>query len=981
MESFKCFSDSCSEELEIMCRCRFPPLYMCKYHRVGHSALSADHIFEKIPENQKLVLQSRKLKIVDELYTSQKYFITPGTGCMNFFKFELSSLQLPLDYKSTFNSMAQILTSRIIKIPRGLTENLKKEVKTFVSSASRVVFNIALDFNRIVKDLSTFFDELHSKIETETTKLLENLIHTLIRDKIMKESSGFFSKTSVIDLKQEFFTQILLTAFDYDSIISKFLSSFKSFLPDQQYIMKYLQEFESSYNQYYKESIDSYEKIMLKYIKATYKSKKYQRVGIYKQATPFNKENIDITPNWILIFNSLIRIEKVRVEQCIEISPNEILVSLRFESSACFRIILISELTSYHIMTLQGDGVILASGSTKSEFVVIQNYPKKCYLCCIDENSLVQQDEIFLPLETCSFIISACYYDKKLLYVTNEGRAFIKPLSSNKNSSILSIQVHPKDKVMSVKFKHKQKLILLRTLEFIYILTKENEELYRLKSMKKDIEIGDDTNGRSVFFYYIEGKDLEYLTFIINKEEKKKLGFKKKENNAFYGTMSSKLMSTLKNIMSDTTQEKKNHFTDLVSKRHFPINIKPSGHIIDSNYNSEAESEEDSALDSYEENRSEIIKNENQAENINLIKSQTITLKKIKKEENQRRDSFELERDNSSPDFIDIPVIEQFPETGPLLYEDNRPFYNNPRREEEKKTPVFIELNPEDAKQPQMFVIPPGRTLENQARQDIKITNPIIKPPPSQQKDIRNPSNEIKPPVFSQNPFQVDVKKPNLPAQVQKKPNQPIEIKPPSEPKVEIRQNIGIMSKNVEPAIKKVIEIPKLPPPTAIQIKRCEICQIPCADSRYSGISLCEQPHRCPKKCEKQGSCSSSGKVNCIGNLPAGVKGHEGPHFCDIKYHSCDVKCPVEECGTYCSRNFGHKGQHKANIHQNKGDNSSCNDFCFNRVHKHYLACKGGNKCGQLEQGNGFRHCKKKSNIDKVICDKYWTFHNWEKIN
>lgn len=70
-------------------------------------------------------------------------------------------------------------------------------------------------------------------------------------------------------------------------------------------------------------------------------------------------------------------------------------------------------------MTLKDKRVILASGSTKYELIVIQKSPNKCFLCCIDENFLVKKYEVFLPLETDKFIASACYYNKKLLYVTN----------------------------------------------------------------------------------------------------------------------------------------------------------------------------------------------------------------------------------------------------------------------------------------------------------------------------------------------------------------------------------------------------------------------------------------------------------------------------------------------------------------------------------------------------------------------------------
>ena len=163
--------------------------------------------------------------------------------------------------------------------------------------------------------------------------------------------------------------------------------------------------------------------------------------------------------------------------------------------------------------------------------------------------------------------------------------------------------------------------------------------------------------------------------------------------------------------------------------------------------------------------------------------------------------------------------------------------------------------------------------------------------------------------------------------------------------------------------------------------KKCSLCNNRCSKPKEDKNHLCQNPHQCTKPCEKEGICSSLGKICCISIIPAGFTSHEGPHLCDKGFHSCSAKCPIDDCGVYCGKNLRHKGLHKSIIHQNKNDDGCCNEFCFETDHKHEVVCKGGQNCGEITNPQSFKHCFSKPGFDECSCSQFWLSHNWEGIN
>ncbi|OMJ70616.1 hypothetical protein SteCoe_31359 [Stentor coeruleus] len=586
MESFKCFYYTCAESPELLCQCDFPPIYICRHHQEFYKSIQSNHNIKTIPNTFHITSSKYRIKISDKLYSSQKYFLAPGSGLMNFYKFEVSTVSLTEDYKSAFNSMARILISQIMRIPRGNTQEIIKEVHAFVQAMKEIVKNIYLNENDIAKTLSMHFDEMHSKIESKIIRLIENLIKTLVKNNLMKETSGIFFKKSVFELKEQFFSNILITGFDESNIINNFLSVFKCFFINEDALMKYLYEFQSNYYIYYRNTTEICKLRMLGYILNIYENIEYQIIVVYKPTSNFDKETQTIIPEWIYTYSALMKKEPVEVAQCIEVAPNENLVLLHFKNSSIYSLFLISELSSYPIMDFQAADVIIASGSTKYDLVIIQNFygdkPSKYLLCSITEYKLIKQDKIFIELRPSVYIKSVCYIDKSIIFVTTDGKAYMKQLNNDKSSCLLNIDLHPKDQIVSVRYKQKQKIILIKSLEYVYLMTNNVEEIYRLKVSGNDVEIADDSTGTMIFFYEIYGKNMFYSILRLKDTDIDRLGFYNEEDTNFLRKDTSKLLSTLIHLISDEdVNEEKSVYQEYINKSFFPISVKPEGYIID----------------------------------------------------------------------------------------------------------------------------------------------------------------------------------------------------------------------------------------------------------------------------------------------------------------------------------------------------------------------------------------------------------------
>jgi hypothetical protein len=831
MEDLKCLGENCySEDLKV-CYCRFPPAFVCDDHKSIHMKEIGNHEFESLPESFCRPVKHKVLHINDDFYESQKYFISPGTDIMNYFKLETSEIDLPLDYCKNFDEMTNIFVSEVLKIPRGETKLIQDRCILYINAIKYVVANINIDNNKFVSDLSFIFDSMHSKIETELNELLNVMIDHLLTDKVMKFKAGWFGTKSVENIKLEFFASIMLKARTLEDILGNFFSFFKDFLPPQDFLIKYINNFENSYNQSLEYNTNQTTKKIFDYASSCYKNLKYYKLAIYKPTASSQKIlESTIKPEWIEVYNVLVKLEPIELLQSIEITPNNILVVLSFKTSSIYHFVCISEYFGTFIKEYVSQELFLASGSLPQSLIIIENYPRRCTKARIDESKLIEENEIHLDIENYFTIKSAIYIDniKSILFATNNNQLFIQNIKNGSSKKKIGVNFHQQERVANLKYKNSKNLILVRTTNYLYFFNHEIEEIFKFQTNGMDVELADTEN--CVFFYTISIKSIDYWPIAITKDDLKKLSVKprKTENFSF---IASKLVKTIGVIMAGDTS-KKDIYSHLINK-FSPLNIKPSGELI------------------------------NTVVEINQRPlSQTI----LKPDKN-------TQRMNSS-------LIEEF----------------------EK----LHETSANAAKTPGIGSIPPRIPIEEFKLEVSNKTN-IIPPNQASKSDIPN---------------------------------------------------------------------------DGLSHDKCDLCGQLAFYHFPDDFKLCENSHNCRSICEKEGICSNTGKLNCCKIIPEGKKSHEGPHLCEKEKssHSCDAKCPMPNCVSYCYRTFGHKGLHKNDFHQNLNEDEGCSEFCFARTHKHFIDCKGGQNCGEIKYPGIVKHCRKRIGTDKCSCDTFWGLYNWENI-
>ena len=247
MESLRCFVEGCETYPLKFCNCKFPAALFCNDHVTLHNSEKNYHMVEDIPKNHSLDIKQNTICLNDELYINQKYFIAAGTDLMNYYKIETCNIDLPKDYKSTFNSMVSVFITEIFKIPKGKTKKIQKRCSSFVNAITYVIKNITISLERLVSAISISFDEMYSKIETEINNHLNGLINNLLADKIMKAKTGVIFTESVEDTKKKFFFEIMTEALSCEEILSKFYETFRQFLPPQEFLIKYVEVFQKKF--------------------------------------------------------------------------------------------------------------------------------------------------------------------------------------------------------------------------------------------------------------------------------------------------------------------------------------------------------------------------------------------------------------------------------------------------------------------------------------------------------------------------------------------------------------------------------------------------------------------------------------------------------------------------------------------------------------------------------------------------------------
>lgn len=536
MDSFKCFIQPCQEPVEILCSCSFPLIPICSNHIKDHTsdAVFNRHSFRSILQSQNFSLNRQTLLINDPNFSNCTLHVSPGTGSVSILKQEVRQIPIPKDYESAFQDMITTFAKQVVKTQRGASETISQEFFEFYDSCKTIVPNLVLDLGTIINDVTKIFDDMQSYIESETNSLLKNLISSLIDDNLMKKTAGLLTTTCLKDVVNDFFTEIMLKSFDCQSVLSIFTKHFSKFLPSSDSLPKYFSDFESIYWMTYQEAIDNHKYKILNYLNTIFSSISYQRIGIYKLFTPLDYKNlpgpgndISITPDWIMIYNVLLAYEKIIMSKPIEVAPNEVLILLSFKESSQSFLLLVSEFITYQLRTFKTADLIIVSGSCYNQVIVVKTIRNKVRSYYIYERKLIPMNSFRLPLPKLC-VTSAAVAENSLICTLISGRIYVYSVDQKKCMEQMKIGLHEKDKALSIKYRVRQKILMLRTLEYVYFYNCHFEEIFKVQSLKKDVEISDNEANGLCFYCFCKEK-LMVWTYDLTADNRKKLGFNPKK--------------------------------------------------------------------------------------------------------------------------------------------------------------------------------------------------------------------------------------------------------------------------------------------------------------------------------------------------------------------------------------------------------------------------------------------------------------------
>ncbi|OMJ73420.1 hypothetical protein SteCoe_27901 [Stentor coeruleus] len=536
MDSFKCFIQSCQEPAEILCSCSFPLIPICSNHIKDHTsdAVFNRHSFRSISQSQNLCLNKQTLLINDSNFPNSTLHVSPGTGSLSLLKKEVYQIPIPKDYESAFQDMITTFAKKVVNTQRDASESISQEFMKFYNSCQKIIPNLILDLGTIANDIIKIFNDMQSFIESETNSLLKNLISSLIDDNLMKKVAGLLTTTCLKDVVNDFFTEIMLKSFNCQSVLSSFTKHFSKFLISTDSLPKYFSDFENIYWMTYQDTIDNYNYKISNYLNTFFKSITYQHVGIYKLFTSFDyknqlvsENNISIVPDWIMVYNVLLSYEKIIMSNPIEVAPNEILVLLCFKNSSQSFLLFISEFTTYQLKTFKTADLIIASGSCYNQVIVVKTLGNKVKSYFIFEKKLIPMNSFRLSLPKFS-VTSAAVAENSLICTLNTGRIYVYNIGKKKCIEEMKISLHEKDNALSIKYRVRQRILMLRTLEYVYFYNCHFQEIFKVQSLKKDVEISDN-EGTGLCFYCFSKGNLMVWTYDLTAEDREKLGFNPKK--------------------------------------------------------------------------------------------------------------------------------------------------------------------------------------------------------------------------------------------------------------------------------------------------------------------------------------------------------------------------------------------------------------------------------------------------------------------
>ncbi|OMJ82214.1 hypothetical protein SteCoe_17177 [Stentor coeruleus] len=596
MDSFKCFIATCKEPAEILCSCSYPLIPICSNHIKDHTSNASfnRHSFRTSSKSHNFCLSRQNFLIEDQNLSHSDLIIAPYTGSVSILKLEATQIIIPNDYESALYEMTTIFASQIINQHKNSADLISDECCEFYKSCQVLIPNIVLELKKIVKDITVIFSEMHAKIQNETYSFLENFISSLAKSNLAKNFSEGASTKYAEEIIDLFFSDKKLEISDNKSLLKSMEKTFAKFFNPKEHLNKYSNDIENAWAAY-KDIKHQYKKKISNYIKNIFSSMSYQRLAIYQPYVKLDcthslcpKSQKLLSPDWIMIYNKFFKTEKVTMSQPIEIGPNDLLVLLYFNSSNQSHLLLISEFLTSTIKKFHSTDMIIVSGSSYNQLLIINKAKNQLKNYYLHDRKLISMSKTKIELGKSS-IITAAVVENMVLCTLSSGKIQVFKVDQGKKPEQIRMSFHEKDRALSVKYRARQKLIMLRTLEYVYFLNSNFEEVFKFKSLKKDVEIADN-EGSGLYFYCLSKNKLIVWTYDLTVDERKKLNFDCKK------LWERPTVSFWKKIIINFVSEddiEENAYSDIIKNDFLPIVIEISEEITEIDSELEEESDED----------------------------------------------------------------------------------------------------------------------------------------------------------------------------------------------------------------------------------------------------------------------------------------------------------------------------------------------------------------------------------------------------
>ncbi|OMJ94776.1 hypothetical protein SteCoe_1955 [Stentor coeruleus] len=596
MDSFKCFIVTCQEPAEILCSCSYPFIPICSNHIKDHTSNASfnRHSFRTTSKSHNFCLARQNFLIKDQNLSNSNLVISPWTGSVSILKLEATQILIPKDYESALHEMVTTFASQIVNYNIESVDFISDECCELYKSCQDIIPNIVLELKNIVKDVTMIFNEMHTKIQSETYSFLGNYISSLTKSNLIKNNSESISTKYAQEIVDKFFSDTKLEIYDNKSLLKLIEKNFSKLLNPKEHLYMYYNDFENAWVSY-NDIKNQYKQKLSNYIKTIFSSMSYQRLAIYQPYTKLDctrslcpKNQKLLSPDWIMIYNQFIKNEKVTMSQPIEIGPNDLLVLLHFNSSNQSHLLFISEFLTSTLKIFHSTDMIIVSGSCYNQLFIINKAKNQLKSYYLHDRKLIPMSKTKIELGK-SLITTAAVVGNTILCTLNSGKLQIFTINQDKKPEQAKISLHEKDRALSVKYRTRQKLIMLRTLEHVYFLNNNFDEVFKFKSLKKDVEIADN-EGSGLYFYCLSKNKLMVWTYDLTVDERKKLNFDCKK------LWERQTVSFWKKIIVNFVSEnhiQENAYSDIVKKFFFPIVIEASEKITEIDSELEEEGDED----------------------------------------------------------------------------------------------------------------------------------------------------------------------------------------------------------------------------------------------------------------------------------------------------------------------------------------------------------------------------------------------------